>query len=80
MNRVKTNYTRPLDFKQGRVEMSHGSGGRAMAQLIAELFVAGFDNAYLAQGNDGALLPQIYRAAGDVLRRPCRVAVVLRGR
>jgi hydrogenase expression/formation protein HypE len=58
MSRGKSNYTRPLDFKQGRVEMAHGAGGRAMAQLIAELFTAGFDNTFLAQGNDGALLPQ----------------------
>lgn len=58
MSMVKSNYTRPLDFKQGRVEMAHGAGGRAMAQLIAELFAAGFDNVFLAQGNDGALLPQ----------------------
>jgi hydrogenase expression/formation protein HypE len=57
MSKIKPNYTRPLDLKHGRVEMSHGSGGRAMAQLIAELFAAAFDNPYLAQGNDGALLP-----------------------
>ncbi|MDH2916661.1 MAG: hydrogenase expression/formation protein HypE [Gallionella sp.] len=50
-------YSRPLDFKHGRVEMSHGSGGRAMAQLITDLFGKSFDNPYLAQGNDGALLP-----------------------
>ncbi|MDP1594340.1 MAG: hydrogenase expression/formation protein HypE [Gallionella sp.] len=50
-------YTRPLDFKNGRIEMSYGSGGRAMAQLITELFAKVFDNSYLAQGNDGALLP-----------------------
>jgi hydrogenase expression/formation protein HypE len=35
--------------------MSHGSGGRAMAQLIDELFRAHLDNALLAQGNDQAL-------------------------
>jgi len=57
MNAVKTHYTRPLDFKNGRVEMSHGSGGRAMAQLIGELFAAAFANEFLAQGNDGAVLP-----------------------
>lgn len=28
-----------------------------MAQLVNELFAAAFDNRYLAQGNDGALLP-----------------------
>ncbi len=58
MSTVKPAYTRPLDFKHGRIDMSHGSGGRAMAQLITELFAAAFDNPYLAQGNDGALLPQ----------------------
>ena len=35
--------------------MSHGSGGRAMAQLIAELFAPAFDNEWLRQGNDGAV-------------------------
>lgn len=59
MGITRPDYTRPLDFKHGRVEMSHGSGGRAMAQLITELFAAAFDNTYLAQGNDGALLPQV---------------------
>mgnify|MGYP003393973730 CR=1 FL=1 len=57
MSTIKPNYTRPLDLKNGRVDMSHGSGGRAMAQLISELFAAAFDNEYLAQGNDGATLP-----------------------
>ena len=59
MGIVKPGYTRPLDFKNGRIEMSHGSGGRAMAQLITELFAAKFDNPYLMQGNDGALLPPV---------------------
>lgn len=57
MSAVKPQYTRALDFKNGRVDMTHGSGGRAMAQLITELFAASFDNEYLAQGNDGATLP-----------------------
>ena len=64
MSTVKPNYTRALDLKHGRVDMSHGSGGRAMAQLITELFAAAFDNEYLAQGNDGALLPH---AAGRLV-------------
>lgn len=50
-------YTRPLDLKQGRIDMSHGSGGRASAQLIETLFAATFDNEFLRQGNDGAVLP-----------------------
>src|SRR5512146_1566997 len=57
MSAIKPNYVRGLDIKNGRVDMSHGSGGRAMAQLIEELFAAAFDNEYLRQGNDGALLP-----------------------
>lgn len=55
---MKLGYSRPLDIKHGRVDMSHGSGGRAMAQLIEELFAAALGNEYLAQGNDGALLPR----------------------
>ncbi len=43
-----------LDLKEGVVDMSHGSGGRAMAQLIDELFVKHFDNELLRQGNDFA--------------------------
>ncbi|MFA6122090.1 MAG: hydrogenase expression/formation protein HypE [Sideroxydans sp.] len=57
MSKNKQTYVKPLDLKHGRVEMSHGAGGRAMAQLISELFAAAFDNEYLAQGNDGAVLP-----------------------
>jgi hydrogenase expression/formation protein HypE len=57
MSSIKANYSRPLDLKNGRVDMSHGSGGRAMAQLITELFASAFNNEFLAQGNDGALLP-----------------------
>ncbi|MFY9974662.1 MAG: hydrogenase expression/formation protein HypE [Chromatiaceae bacterium] len=44
-----------LDLQHGTVDMSHGAGGRAMAQLIAELFQAHLDNALLRQGNDQAL-------------------------
>ena len=57
MSTIKPNYTRPLDFKHGRVDMTHGSGGRAMAQLIDELFVAAFDNEFLRQMNDQARFP-----------------------
>ena len=44
-----------LDLKQGAVDMSHGSGGRAMAQLIEELFKQHLDNDLLRQGNDQAM-------------------------
>ncbi|MBI2313525.1 MAG: hydrogenase expression/formation protein HypE [Betaproteobacteria bacterium] len=54
MGEVKRGYVRPVDFRHGRVDMSHGSGGRAMAQLIEELFLAAFDNEWLRQMNDQA--------------------------
>ena len=54
---MKKDYQRPLDFRHGRVDMNHGAGGRASAQLVAELFAAEFDNDALRQGNDGAALP-----------------------
>lgn len=52
-----SSYLRPLDFKHGRIDMSHGAGGRASAQLIDELFVPALDNDALRQGNDQAELP-----------------------
>jgi len=55
MTTVRKDYIRPVDFKHGRVDMTHGGGGRAMAQLIEELFAQAFDNEWLAQGNDNAL-------------------------
>jgi len=54
MSQTKGIYGRRLDFRQGRIEMAHGAGGRAMAQLIDELFVAAFDNEWLRLLNDQA--------------------------
>src|ERR1700674_130679 len=54
MGEVKQGYVRPLDFKTGRIDMSHGGGGRAMAQLIDELFLRAFDNEWLRQMNEQA--------------------------
>jgi len=59
MNTPKRHYARPLDLKHGRIDMNHGAGGRLSMQLIEELFVRAFDNEFLRQGNDGALLPMI---------------------
>lgn len=56
MSTVKKDYSRPLDLRHGRIDMGHGAGGRASAQLIEELFLAAFDNEWLRQGNDGASL------------------------
>ncbi|PPQ38408.1 hydrogenase expression/formation protein HypE [Rhodoblastus acidophilus] len=46
---------RKLDIRNGHVDLSHGAGGRAMAQLIGEIFAENFANDLLAQGNDQAV-------------------------
>ena len=51
---IMTRFSARLDLKAGAVDMTHGAGGRAMAQLVSELFVKHFDNPLLAAGNDQA--------------------------
>jgi len=48
-------FAQSLDIKRGAVDMTHGSGGRAMAQLIVDLFQRHLDNELLRQGNDQAM-------------------------
>jgi hydrogenase expression/formation protein HypE len=53
---------RPLDLKRGRIDLTHGAGGRATAQLVAEVFAPHFDradNPWLRQGNDQAIMPPL---------------------
>ncbi len=57
MSEPRKQYVRPLDLKHGRVDMAHGAGGKAMAQLIHELFARHLGNEWLDQGDDGAVLP-----------------------
>jgi hydrogenase expression/formation protein HypE len=45
---------RRLDIRNGRIDLSHGAGGRATAQLVDEIFREAFDNPFLNQGNDQA--------------------------
>ena len=54
MSMLRAGYIRPIDFKHGLVDMTHGGGGRAMAQLIDELFLRAFDNEWLREMNDQA--------------------------
>ncbi|MCU7931875.1 MAG: hydrogenase expression/formation protein HypE [Candidatus Thiodiazotropha sp. (ex Codakia rugifera)] len=54
MSAVVKRFPLRLDTRSARVDMTHGSGGRAMAQLIDELFVKHLDNALLRQANDQA--------------------------
>ncbi|WP_415898721.1 hydrogenase expression/formation protein HypE [Neptuniibacter sp. QD48_11] len=51
---TQTIYTSELDLVKGKVEMAHGSGGKAMAQLIDQLFLQAFSNPWLEQMNDQA--------------------------
>ncbi|MDO9073552.1 MAG: hydrogenase expression/formation protein HypE [Rubrivivax sp.] len=68
---IRADYVRPIDVKHGRVDLSHGGGGRAMAQLVEQLFQRAFDNEWLAQRNDQALLPQ--PAGRIVMSTDCHV-------
>ncbi len=45
---------RRLDLRHGRVDLSHGAGGRATTQLIDDIFRAAFDNAILDRADDQA--------------------------
>jgi hydrogenase expression/formation protein HypE len=54
MSAVIKRFASRLDLRNGKVDMTHGGGGRAMAQLIEELFVRHLDNDLLCQGNDQA--------------------------
>jgi hydrogenase expression/formation protein HypE len=55
MSENKMKFPLRLNMRKGQVEMTHGAGGRAMAQLIDELFVKHFDNDLLRKGNDQAI-------------------------
>jgi hydrogenase expression/formation protein HypE len=46
--------TRKLDMREGRVDLSHGAGGRASAQLVDEIFRPAFANPLLERGDDQA--------------------------
>lgn len=56
---LSLSFGRHLDLKQGRIDLTHGAGGRASAQLVAEMFAPAFDNPWLAQGNDQAVMPPL---------------------
>lgn len=50
-------YAASLNLLSGQVELNHGAGGRAMQQLISQVFARELGNEFLAQGDDGARLP-----------------------
>ncbi|MBU2485462.1 MAG: hydrogenase expression/formation protein HypE [Alphaproteobacteria bacterium] len=45
-----------ISLRTGNVDMTHGGGGRAMAELIRDLFHRHLGNPVLDQGNDAALI------------------------
>lgn len=55
--RTKRRLGPKLNIKRGHIDLSHGSGGRASAQLIEQIFIAAFDNEWLLQKNDQACFP-----------------------
>jgi hydrogenase expression/formation protein HypE len=50
-------FSRKLDIARGRVELSHGAGGRTSTQLVNEIFYPAFANTLLSAGNDQAIFP-----------------------
>jgi hydrogenase expression/formation protein HypE len=59
---------RVADMRDASVNLAHGSGGRAMRDLIEDVFVSTFDNPMLAALEDQAVVPLAQLAAyGDRL-------------
>ncbi|TVZ40513.1 hydrogenase expression/formation protein HypE [Alteromonadaceae bacterium 2753L.S.0a.02] len=54
MSQALKRFNTTLDIVDGVVDLSHGSGGRASAQLIAQCFTQHFENPMLSAGNDFA--------------------------
>nr|MBA3777658.1 hydrogenase expression/formation protein HypE [Betaproteobacteria bacterium] len=54
--------------RDASINMAHGSGGKAMRDLIEDVFVGGFDNPALAAMEDQAVFPLAqFAALGDRL-------------
>ncbi len=55
---MDTSFSCPLPLgDHDRVTMAHGGGGRLMARLIEQVFIAAFGNSALERRHDGAVLP-----------------------
>ena len=46
-----------IDLARGRIDLNHGAGGRATAQLVAQLFEPALRNPYLNTSDDAAVVP-----------------------
>ena len=69
----------PIPLQQkSTIVMGHGSGGKMMHDLIADVFVSAFDNPMLDAGNDaGWCHPKHGKCSGHQHRCPCGQAIVL---
>jgi hydrogenase expression/formation protein HypE len=56
---ASSRFNHKLDIKNGKVEMAHGAGGKAMAQLIDDIFLRAFSNPALDAQADQAMLGHI---------------------
>ncbi|MFV0370512.1 MAG: hydrogenase expression/formation protein HypE [Azonexus sp.] len=56
---MTTEHSLSPNLPAGQVELNHGAGGRAMQQLIRQVFARELENEFLAQGDDGARLPSV---------------------
>lgn len=56
---IPAHYVRKLNLKNDTINLTHGAGGLATAQLIEEVFAKHLTNTWLDEGHDGALLPPI---------------------
>jgi hydrogenase expression/formation protein HypE len=54
--KIETAHRRPSQIKDTHINLSHGSGGKAMRDLIADIFVKSFDNPILSQLEDQATI------------------------
>ncbi|MFM8005275.1 MAG: AIR synthase related protein, partial [Dolichospermum sp.] len=52
--KIETTRRRPSQIKDTHINLSHGSGGKAMRDLINNIFVKSFDNPILSQLQDQA--------------------------
>ncbi len=54
--KIETARRRPSQITDTHINLSHGSGGKAMRDLIADIFVKSFDNPILSQLEDQATI------------------------
>ncbi len=67
MNEISTPYRRSGSLKTETITLAHGGGGKAMRDLIDDVFVAAFDNPDMGDMEDQARLPVAAALGGGQL-------------